>query len=202
MFTGLVADKGRLSRIRPRSAGLQLAVVHQLPGEPIAVGESIAVDGCCLTATTVGKNWFDADLSPETLERTGGRRRWREARIVNLERALRVGDRLGGHMVQGHVDGQTRLIGRESLGDGSERLRFELPREGRRLMVPKGSVALDGVSLTVARRADAWFEVAVIPETLRSTTLLDRTVGDALTIEYDILGKYALAALDGRDRGS
>ena len=193
MFTGLISDIGRLARIRPRASGLRVAVEHHLDGGPIELGESIAVDGCCLTAVVAVSGSFDADLSPESLQRTGGRARWRAGRQVNLERALRVGDRLGGHVVQGHVDGMTRLRRIERLNDRSWRMRLALPPDGRRLIVSKGSVALDGVSLTVASLGGDHFEVAVIPATLAATTLGQRRVGDELTIEYDIQGKYALA---------
>jgi riboflavin synthase len=172
---------------------MQIAVQHRLGGEPLSVGESVAVDGCCLTVTARGRSWFDADLSAESLERTGGRTRWRAGREVNLERALRLGDRLGGHLVQGHVDGLTRVLACDRQPDGGASLRFELPVEGDALVVEKGSIALDGISLTVARRGTDWFEVAVIPATWQATTLRHRRVGDALTVEFDILGKYAVA---------
>ncbi len=196
MFTGLVADVGRLARPRPRANGLRLAVQHHLEGGPLELGESVAVDGCCLTVVVIGAGFFDADLSPETLERTGGRRRWAAGRAVNLERALRMGDRLGGHLVQGHVDTMTGLRATERQPDGSARLRFERPSTERHLLVPKGSVALDGVSLTVASLEEDNFSVAVIPATLEATTLGSRRPGDALTLEYDIMGKYAAAAIE------
>ena len=178
---------------------MQIAVQHQLGGEPLSLGESVAVDGCCLTVTARGRSWFDADLSAESLARTGGRARWRAGREVNLERALRLGDRLGGHLVQGHVDGLAGLLACDRQPDGGAVLRLELPPYGRGLIVEKGSIALDGISLTVARRGDDWFEVAVIPATWQATTLNNRRVGDALTVEYDILGKYAVAgrSIDG-----
>lgn len=193
MFTGLVTATGRLARPRPRAGGLRIAVQHQLDGEPLALGESVAVDGVCLTVATRGRSWFDADLSAESLERTGGRQRWKAGREVNLERALRVGDRLGGHIVQGHVDALARVVACETHPDGGATLRAELPEDGRGLVVEKGSIALDGISLTVARMGPDWIEVAVIPATWRSTTLRNRRVGDRLTVEYDILGKYAVS---------
>lgn len=199
MFTGLVAGIGRLSRIRPRPPGLRLAIEHTLPDGPLEVGESVAVDGCCLTVIRTGAAWFDADLSPETLEKTGGRARWKAGKIVNLERALRVGARLGGHMVLGHVDGLVSLIHQKRWADGSMTARFSLPAEGRPLVVEKGSVALDGVSLTVSARGPDWFEVALIPASLDSTTLGSGSVGRRLTVEYDILGKYVLTAREVRN---
>lgn len=200
MFTGLVAGIGRLSRIRPKPPGLRLAIEHALSEGPLEAGESVAVDGCCLTAIRVGANWFEADLSPETLEKTGGRTRWKAGKRVNLERALKVGARLGGHMVLGHVDGLVPLIDQKRWADGSMTARFSLPAGGRPLVVEKGSVALDGVSLTVSARGPDWFEVALIPASLESTTLGKSRVGRGFTVEYDILGKYVLAAREAGDR--
>jgi riboflavin synthase len=157
------------------------------------MGESIAVDGVCLTVAARGGSWFDADLSSESLQRTGGRGRWKPGREVNLERALRVGDRLGGHIVQGHVDTLARVLASEPHADGGAILRVELPGDGRAYVVEKGSIALDGISLTVARMGADWLEVAVIPATWQATTLRNRRAGDALTVEYDIIGKYAVS---------
>ncbi len=196
MFTGLVAGIGKLTRIRRRANALTITVQHTLPGGDLEAGESIAVDGCCLTVTRFENQAFDADLSPETLERCGGRARWKSGRAVNLERALCVGDRLGGHLVQGHVDALSRLQRVERLADGSTQMRFAIPEGGRPLLVEKGSVALDGVSLTLSRRNTSSFEVTVIPATLAATTLSARRVGDDVTLEYDVLGKYAVAAME------
>ncbi len=199
MFTGLVEGSGRLAQLRAHGGGLRLVVRHALSGERLVRGESIAVDGCCLTVVSPGKGSFEADLSPETLARTGARRRWVVGREVNLERALRVGDRLGGHLLQGHADGVARLLAVDRLADGSRRLRVELASGARALVVEKGSIALDGVSLTVATCSAKAFELAVIPATLDATTLHQRRVGDELIIEYDLLGKYVAAALRVRD---
>ncbi len=194
MFTGLVAGLGRLSRPRPRGAGLTVTVEHALPGGPVEPGESIDVDGCCLTASGPVPGRFDADLSPETLSRTGGRMRWRTGREVHLERALRAGDRMGGHVVQGHADGLLRVQAVRREPGGWLTLRLELPADARPLAVPKGSVALDGVSLTVSRRGPAWFEVALIPTTLAGTTLGRRRAGDRMIVEWDVLARVALEA--------
>ena len=193
MFTGLIEGIGRLRRVGAHGRGLRVVVEHALAGDPIRPGESIAVDGCCLTAVAPEAAAFSADVSAETLSRTGGRSRWRAGRKVNLERSLRVGDRLGGHVVLGHVDALARLQAvRRSAGD--VRLRFALPAGGERVIAEKGSVALDGVSLTVARVGRGWFEVAVIPETLARTTLGSRRPGDLLAVEYDVLARYAQRA--------
>ncbi|RMG43797.1 MAG: riboflavin synthase [Acidobacteria bacterium] len=195
MFTGLVRDIGRVAAARAAAGGMRIAIRHALPGGPLARGESVAVDGCCLTALAVAPGRFEADLSPETLARTGGPDRWRTGRRVNLERAARLGDRLGGHIVQGHLDGLVRLLSRRDLPDGSAVIRVELPAEAAHLVCEKGSVALDGVSLTVARLGTGWFEVALIPETLAATTLGERRAGDRLGVEFDVLAKYAERAL-------
>jgi len=197
LFTGLVQDVGRIVAARRVGAGLDLEVRHALPGEPVEPGESIAVDGCCLTVTITRPGSFRADLSPETLARTGGSRRWRPGREVHLERALRAGDRMGGHLVQGHVDQEVRVLGLRRVAGGGAVLRVELPRGGRPLVVEKGSVALDGVSLTVARLGGGWFEVALVPETLARTTLGRRRPGDRLCVEWDVMLKAAAA---GRGR--
>lgn len=199
MFTGLVTAIGRLEAPRARGAGLRITVVHDLPGGAVAPGESIAVDGVCLTADAPRAGRFDADVSPESLSRTGGRARWRAGREVNLERALAAGDRLGGHVVQGHVDGLVKLLAVRREPGGWTRLRFELPAHARALCVTKGSVALDGVSLTVAARAAGWFEVALVPATLAATTLPRRRAGERLVVEWDVLARVAAeAAARGR----
>lgn len=194
MFTGLVIGLGRLAGPRGRGAGLTLTVEHELPGGPVQPGESIAVDGCCLTADAPRPGRFDADLSPETLARTGGRGRWRAGRVVHLERALAAGDRLGGHIVQGHADGLVRVTGTRPEPGGFKRLRLELPADARAFVVEKGSVALDGVSLTVAARGGNWFEVALIPATLGGTTLAERRPGDRMIVEWDVLARVAASA--------
>lgn len=191
MFTGLVAAIGRLAAPRARGAGLTVAVEHALPGEPVAPGESIDVDGCCLTAVDPRPGRFDADVSPETLARTGGRARWRAGRRVHLERALLAGDRLGGHVVQGHADGLVRVIGARRQPGGWIVLRCDLPAAGRGLVVEKGSVALDGVSLTVSRSGSGWFEVALVPTTLGATLLGERRPGDRLVVEWDVIARVA-----------
>jgi len=191
VFTGLVEDVGRIVAVRRAGAGLAIEVRHSLPGEPLSRGESVAVDGCCLTVTGTGPGTFRADLSPETLARTGGTRRWRPGREVHLERALRAGDRMGGHLVQGHVDGEVRILSLRRVPGGGALLRVELPRDGRPLVVEKGSVALEGVSLTVARLGGGWFEVALIPETLARTNLGRRRPGERVNVEWDVMLKAA-----------
>ncbi|MCU0231180.1 MAG: riboflavin synthase [Acidobacteria bacterium] len=195
MFTGLVGSKGRLLATRRQGAGLRLEVGHALPGGPLERGESIATDGVCLTVTEPGPDRFAAELSPETLARTGGCARWRAGREVNLERALAAGDRLGGHVVQGHADGVLRLTGWRRLPGGWVEARVAYPPAARAWIVEKGSIALDGVSLTIAKVGGSWFECALVPATLVATTLGDRRPGDELVVEYDVLAKVAAQAV-------
>lgn len=194
MFTGLIATVGRIASARPLGAGWLIEVEHDLGEEPIAAGESIACDGCCLTALEPGLTRFVADLSPESLSRTGGASRWRQGRRLNLERALRAGDRLGGHIVQGHADGLTRVVSTRTQAGGWRVFRLELPVAHRAWTIEKGSIALDGVSLTIAALGTHWFEVALIPQTLATTTLGERKPGDQLVVEYDLFAKYAARA--------
>jgi len=188
MFTGLVEAVGKVTAVTTRRGARRLSIAAALPGGPYAQGESIAVDGVCLTVSAFGADAFQADAIPETLSRTtlGD---LRAGRPVNLERALRLGDRLGGHLVQGHVDATARV--REVRAGGADyRLRIELPEALRRFVAFKGSVAVHGVSLTVSAAADDAFEVALVPETLARTTLGRLRRGDRVNVEVDLLARY------------
>ncbi|UCF67504.1 MAG: riboflavin synthase [Acidobacteriota bacterium] len=200
MFTGLVEGLGRIVASRPRARGLCLGIEHELASGPLQRGESVAVDGCCLTVVATAGRRFGCDLSPETLARTGGAGHWVVSRPVNLERAIRAGDRLGGHIVQGHLDGTLRVLSWRRHADGSATGRFSLPQQGAAYIVEKGSVALDGVSLTVAAIGPEWFEVAFIPATLAATTFGKRRPGELVGVEYDILAKYAERAVEAAAR--
>ncbi len=195
MFTGLVHSRGRLLATRRHGSGLRLDLAHALGGGPLERGESVAADGVCLTVIEAGPERFAAELSPETLSRTGGAARWRTGREVNLERALEAGGRIGGHVVQGHADGLLRIVGWRRLPGGWVEARIELPAPARDWIVEKGSVALDGVSLTVSRVGGAWFECALVPTTLEATTLGARRPGDRLVAEFDLLAKVAAQAV-------
>ena len=197
MFTGLVTGIGTIEDAARRRGGLRLTVAPPPRWGRIASGESVAVAGVCLTAVDGGRRLV-ADLSPETLRRT------RFSRLaagdpVNLERSLRWGDRLSGHFVLGHVDGIANLE-RVARSGNSWTFTFSVPRGLRRFVVPKGSVALDGVSLTVARRRASTFDVAVIPETYRRTTLGRAKAGDLLHFEADVFARYGRAAALSRVR--
>ena len=197
MFTGLIEGRGTIERLAGDRSGMRLRVGAAFL-EATVRGESIAVDGVCLTATECGPGWFEAVLTEETLSRTTlGRRAAGEQ--VNLEQALRLGDRLGGHLVQGHVDGVGNVVETQRERTGA-RIRIVFPTGLSPLIVEKGSIAVDGISLTVAARDAAWFEAALIPETLAVTTLSLRSPGDPVNLEVDIIGRYVLEALRGRER--
>ena len=193
MFTGIVQTLGTVAS---RTAAGRLEIHGRLPGEPLAIGESIAVSGVCLTVVKRLPRGFAVDVSPETYRVTSLERLERGSR-VNLERALTLATRLGGHLVSGHVDTTCRLLDRKPEG-GGERLVFELPKAFARYVAFKGSVTLDGISLTVAKRSPTRFEVALIPHTLEVTTLQDRAAGDRLNLEVDLMARYLETLLPGR----
>jgi len=196
MFTGLIEAVGRVASLRRSGGGARLTIEVRWPDDDAPrPGDSIAVDGACLTAVEPTAGGFAADLSSETLRRTllG---ELHAGEPVNCERALRLGDRLGGHLVQGHVDGVTRVLAIRNEG-GFSRWRLALPAELSREVALKGSVAIHGVSLTVAALGDDWFEVALIPATLQATTLEQQRVGGRLHLETDVLAKYVARRLDG-----
>lgn len=193
MFTGIVQSLGTVAG---RTAAGRLEIAGRLPGEPLTIGESIAVSGVCLTVVRRTRAGFAVDVSPETFACTSLFALERGSR-VNLERALTLATRLGGHLVSGHVDTTCRLLRRVPEG-GGERHTFELPRAFARYVAFKGSVTLDGVSLTVARRTAREFDVALIPHTLEVTTLSDREPGDQLNLEVDLVARYLETLLPGR----
>lgn len=194
MFTGLIEAVGTIRGVRRSGPGGRLDVRVDWPdGDAPGGGDSVAVSGACLTVLEPTGDGFAADLSPETLARTllGG---VRPGDSVNLERAMRLGDRFGGHLVQGHVDGLTRVLAIQPEA-GFSRWRLSLPEELAGEVASKGSVAVHGVSLTVAGLGRDWFEVALIPETLRATTLGRCRVGERLHLETDVLAKYVARIL-------
>ncbi len=194
MFTGLVETVGTVASALRRMGSLRLAVDSDWPVGEVRTGDSVAVDGVCLTASGVAARRIAFDVVPETLSRTTlGRAR--VGRRVNLERALRLGERLGGHLVQGHVDGTARVLSIERAGDG-RRVRFELPTALSKYFAEKGSVAIQGVSLTIARVLARSFEVALVPETLARTTLSDLAGGDEVHLEVDLLARYLERLMD------
>ncbi|HWV26867.1 MAG TPA: riboflavin synthase [Aeromicrobium sp.] len=195
MFTGLVEEKGVVTALEPMGDSVRLSVRGAVVTTDAGHGDSIAVNGCCLTVTAIDDDTFSADVMAESLAKTslGDLAVGDE---VNLERAVAAGQRLGGHIVQGHVDGTGRLIDREHTPHWDV-LRFRLPRDLARYLVPKGSVTVDGTSLTVVDVVDddtaiggAWFSVSLIPTTLADTVLGARSPGDRVNLEVDILAKY------------
>lgn len=188
MFTGLVEVLGVVERVVDEGAGRRLTVVWPELSEPLALGESIAVNGCCLTVVSMDGDRFDLQAGPETLLRTNlGQAKAGDR--VNLERSLRAGDRLGGHFVQGHIDTTAAL--RERRTDGEwEFLAFTIDPSWTTLMVPKGSLAVDGVSLTLVDVTSDGFSVMLIPHTLAVTTLGALQVGDRVNIETDMLARH------------
>jgi riboflavin synthase len=202
VFTGLVAERGCLIEdpIHSGQGGVRLVLGHSPElGARLAIGASLAVSGVCLTVTELEGDppvRSAVELSPETLSRTtlGGLRRGDE---VNLESALRMGDPLGGHWVQGHVDGAARVVDRRDLADHRV-LAFSLPPELEPFLVEKGSVTVEGVSLTVSALVPGRFEVALIPHTLEVTTLGRLSPGDRVNLEVDVLAKYVQRALASR----
>jgi len=186
VFTGLVQDKARVAAIERNGDGVRLTVETRV--EPIARGDSVSINGVCLTAVETGGGRFTADVMEETLRRSS-LARLGEGDSVNVEPALQAGARLGGHIVQGHVDGLGEVT--EAREEGFARVvRISAPADLLRYVVEKGSIAVDGVSLTVSAVGDDWFEVSLIPETLERTTLGDVAAGRAVNLEVDVVAKY------------
>ena len=187
MFTGLIADVGRVAEVSPSPDGYRFTIQTAL-AELIEPGDSIAVNGACLTATAVGNDRFSVDAMNQTISLTS-LSNLTEGAPVNLELALAAGDRLGGHLVQGHVDGVGEVL--SATDDGfSLRLRFSLPGGFGRYVIPQGSITVEGVSLTVAECGPDWAEVALIPETRERTTLGNLGPGARLNLECDVIARY------------
>jgi len=188
IFTGLIIEVGRVRRVDRRPDGAYLVIEAHKVLEGTRIGDSISINGVDLTVIEMGSDFFSSDASLETLKRStlGG---LRAGSRVNLERALAVGERLGGHMVQGHVDGTGKLLSVSPEGN-AYRMRFGFPRELGRYIAMKGSITIDGISLTVAGLGDDWFEVAIIPHTWRETILSELKNGDPVNLEVDVLAKY------------
>ncbi len=189
MFTGLVQALGAVQRVTPDGAGgVRLAVVEPVVAPQLVLGESVAVNGCCLTVVSSSGEGFEFDCGPETLARTN-LGRLAPSSAVNLERALRVGDSIGGHFVSGHIDCQATLVERVQQGEW-QYLHFAVEELYDELLVTKGSVAIDGVSLTLVDVAPGEFRVMLIPHTLGVTTLGKISTGDSVNIEFDMLAKH------------
>ena len=195
MFTGIVTDIGTVTELEKRG-DLRARIGTRYDTGGIDIGASIACDGVCLTVVALGADWFDVEISAETVSKTniGGRGNdasggWQTGKRVNLERALKVGDELGGHIVSGHVDGVAGIVAMVDEGD-STRFTFRAPEALARYIAPKGSVALNGTSLTVNEVSGCDFGVNIIPHTKSVTTWGDAAVGDAVNLEIDTLARY------------
>jgi riboflavin synthase len=188
MFTGIVEGVGSVTQIRPRGDLVQLTIATPAALTDIVVGDSISVSGACLTARAVRQGAFEADCSSETLQRTN-LRSLKPTDKVNLERALKISNRLGGHLVTGHVDG-LGYVSEITRGSGDSTMTVRVPQDIASYLVEKGSVAVEGVSLTVSLLTGTEFQVVIIPYTAENTTLGRKRVGDQVNIEVDIIAKY------------
>jgi riboflavin synthase len=195
VFTGIVEELGSVRSVTPHATGARLEIAATKVLEDINVGDSISLNGCCLTVVSIGAESYAVDVVEESLRvttlgslQTGDR--------VNLERSVRLADRLGGHLVQGHVDGVAMLVEREPQADESLLLRFAAPADVLRYVVYKGSIAVDGISLTVAGLHENAFSIAIIPHTQAVTTLGFRQVGEQVNVETDVLARYVERLID------
>jgi len=193
MFTGIITDVGRVRQLdKLGDLRARIASAYDMAG--VDIGASIACDGVCLTVVDKGEDWFDVDISAETVSKTN-LAQWAEGRRVNLERALKVGDELGGHIVSGHVDGLAKVVDIRDEGD-STRVTLRAPDDLARFIAPKGSVALNGTSLTVNEVSGRDFGINFIPHTKQVTTWGDVAVGDAVNLEIDTLARYVARLKD------
>ena len=196
MFTGLVEEVGRIAAVTRQGQGVRLGIDARILDEPMPLGASLAVDGVCLTVVTSRPGHVELEVGPETMQRstlsthTAGR-------DVNLERAMRLGDRMGGHLVQGHVDGVGRVVEASQRG-GSWDVRIAMPDPLLRYIIEKGSICVDGISLTVNTLERDGFWVSLIPHSQSATTLAKRVAGDRVNLEVDLVGKYVERLLGPR----
>lgn len=199
MFSGIINNIGTVKSIVRQGESAKIRIEANF-SEALVLGESIAVNGACLTVTEQDKNNFCADISAQTLEKTtlGS---FKKDETVNLERALKIGDRLGGHFVSGHIDGIGKIIKRNEKSDNFFELTISVEKEIREYLVAQGSVAVDGISLTIAKCLKDGFVVSVIPFTLVNTTLKNKNSGDKVNIECDMLGKYVKSFLAEKKPG-
>ncbi len=188
MFTGLVEELGKVKTIEKGAKSVRITIAAKKVLEDVKLGDSIAVNGTCLTAVDFDSTYFTADVMPETVNKTV-LAHLRPGDPVNLERTLRLGDRFGGHMVSGHVDSIGKIIAKDQ-NDIAIIVKISVTPETSRYIIKKGSIAIDGISLTVVEATDTWFSVSLIPHTAKMTTLGYKRVGDSVNLETDIIGKY------------
>ncbi|MBX9603316.1 MAG: riboflavin synthase [Bryobacteraceae bacterium] len=201
MFTGIIEELGEVESLEPRPTGARIRVGCRAVLSDAAEGCSIAVNGVCLTALEVTRNGFSADLAPETLSRTN-LGALRPGSRVNLERPLAANGRLSGHVVQGHVDGTGEFLGLDALGDSNWWLRIRVPPQLDRYLVEKGSIAIDGISLTIAKLEGDVLSIAIIPHTYDMTSLGGHRPGDRVNLECDILAKHVEKLLRSAQSGT
>ena len=200
MFTGIIEGLGTVAQVRPVDGGSRLTVTADFSLEGTGLGDSIAVNGACLTAVSLQGSRFSVDVSPETLSKTT----FKSVKIgdrVNLERALRLSDRLDGHLVSGHIDGLGTIAGKQREGNAIV-VTFTVSEDLSRYMIPKGSVAIDGISLTINNCDRQSFSVSIIPHTAKLTTIGLKDAGAAVNIETDMLGKYVEKFINGKRKES
>ena len=198
MFTGIIAAVGTIAQLEPRGGDLRLTIdAGELSMDDVKLGDSIACNGCCLTAVELNGQQFAVDVSVESLDLTtiGG---WQVGSLINLEKAMQAGDRFGGHMVSGHVDGLGEVVSRHSDAR-SERFRLRAPAELARYIAPKGSITIDGTSLTVNVVEGAEFEICIIPHTIDNTIIGTYQAGSAVNLEVDLVARYLERLLAERD---
>lgn len=200
MFTGLIKTIGTVHKATPRGGGREFIIEAPEVAAEIDIGDSIAVNGICTTVTAIQSKEFSFTAAPETLKKTTAGN-WRIGTEVNLELPLKMGDALHGHWVQGHVDTTVKVISRQQAGS-SMLLTIEIPRELANQIVPRGSIALDGVSLTVARMDGNRVTVSLVPHTLEKTNLRHCNTGDHLNLETDILGKHVIQYLESQEKSN
>ncbi len=200
MFTGLIEEVGKVKNIVRKSSGLRLTIETKEIHRETKVGDSVSVNGACLTVEETNGNELVFFVSGETLKRTN-LKLLRVNDWVNLERALRLGDRIGGHLVQGHVDATTKILRIRKTGEEFV-FSFQTPKDFHRFMVEKGSVAIDGISLTITNVTQTTFSVTVVPHTFENTNLKFRKVGDTVNVEFDLIGKYLEKLINVPQRGT
>ncbi|MBI5117971.1 riboflavin synthase [Candidatus Poribacteria bacterium] len=199
MFTGIIQEIGTIQRISPgQSCKIMIRAKRIL--KDVAIGDSVSVDGACLTVATFDKAGFQVDAMPETIERTT-LKYLKVGSRVNMEASLKLGDKMGGHWVTGHVDGTGKILNTEKAGN-SIIYEISISRELSEYLVPKGSVAVDGISLTIIECGEAAFSIGLIPHTLQNTTLVEKGIGDHVNLETDVIGKYVRRHLKGSSDGS
>ena len=203
MFTGIVEETGTVESVKPTGKSIGLTVRANVGGRGLKIGASVAVNGCCLTVVKISSHGKTKLIQFDLLQESWHRTNLQFARpgsLVNLERALRAGDEFGGHFVTGHVDGLGKII-RWERAEQDHVLDIAAPADVRRYLVPKGSITVDGISLTVATVSKNGFRIWIIPHTFEITALRERKVGDAVNLEADLLGKYVAKFLPARGRG-